>query len=149
MLLKEICTPEVIYCSSEMNISAAARLMRQKHVGDLLVIDDADGDQTPLGMVTDRDIVIEVLGKELEPASILVRDIMRSPVVVAQSNEDVSQAMERMRMHGVRRLPLMGEDQKLIGIVTVDDLVRQLAADANALAELFDRGQRREHCVRR
>jgi CBS domain-containing protein len=149
MLLKEICTPDVVYCTPETNIIAAARIMRQKHVGDLIVVDDPNGEQTPLGIVTDRDIVVEVLGKELNPATTLVRDIMRTPVVIAQSTEDSSQAIERMRAHGVRRVPVMGEGRKLIGIVSLDDLLKHLAADANALVDVVDRQQRGEHRTRK
>jgi CBS domain-containing protein len=149
MLLKEICTPDVVLCSSDTCVLTAARIMRQKHVGDLVVVDDPDGDQTPLGMVTDRDIVVEVLGKELDPRTVTVAEIMRKPAVIANECEDVSQAIERMKAHGVRRIPVMGEDRKLIGIVAVDDLLRKLAAVASALADIVDREQGNEHRGRR
>jgi CBS domain-containing protein len=149
MLLKEICTPDVVLCSSDTRVLTAARIMRQKHVGDLVVVDDSDGDQTPLGMVTDRDIVVEVLGKELDPRTVTVAEIMRKPAVIANECEDVSQAIDRMKAHGVRRIPVMGADRKLIGIVAVDDLLRKLAAVASALADIVDRQQGNEHRGRR
>jgi CBS domain-containing protein len=149
MLLKEICTPDVVVCSSGTNVLAAARIMRQKHVGNLVVVDDPDGDQTPLGMVTDRDIVIEVLGKELDPRTVTVAEIMRTPAVIADEYEDVSQAVDRMKAHGVRRIPVMGKHRKLAGIFAVDDLLRRLAAVASSLAEILDREQGNEHRGRR
>jgi CBS domain-containing protein len=123
--------------------------MRQRHVGDLVVVEDPDGDQSPLGMVTDRDLVVEVLAEERNPAAMTVRDIMRKPVVIAGSDEDAGQAAERMRMHGVRRIPVIGNDRKLAGIISLDDLLVQLAADANALVGVIAREQGREHRTRR
>lgn len=149
MLLREVCTPDVVYCSSNTSVLAAARIMRQKHVGDLIVVEDGDGDQTPLGMVTDRDIVVEVLGQERDPSKVLVREIMRTPAVIADETEDTSRALERMQTHGVRRIPIMGENRRLVGVVCLDDLIKRLAADAHALAEIITREQQNEHRGRR
>jgi CBS domain-containing protein len=149
MLLRDLCTPDVVHCTPQTTALAAAVLMRQKHVGDLVITDDLDGDQNPIGMVTDRDVVIEVLGKELDPRTVTVREIMRMPVVVARDDEDVSQVLERMKTHGVRRVPVMGAHRKLIGIVCLDDLLKQVAADVNALVDVINRGQGHEHRVRR
>jgi CBS domain-containing protein len=149
MLLKDICTPEVVLCSSATRVLAAARIMREKHVGDLVVVDDPDGDQTPLGMVTDRDIVVEVLSKELDPRTVTIAEIMRKPAVIANEYEDVSQALDRMKAHGVRRIPIMGEHRKLVGIFAVDDLLRRLAGVTSVLADIVDREQGNEHRGRR
>jgi CBS domain-containing protein len=149
VLLKEICTPDVVRCSPGTSVLGAARLMREHHVGDLVVIDDTDSDQVPLGMVTDRDIVVDVLAQERDPAALTVREIMHRPVVIASATEDASEAIERMKTHGVRRIPVMGENRRLAGIVCLDDLVKQLAADANALVDIIVREQGREHRGRR
>jgi CBS domain-containing protein len=149
MLLKELCTPNVVYCGPQTSTLSAARLMRERHVGDVVVVDDPEGDQTPAGVVTDRDIVVEVLARELDPAKVTVRDIMHTPVVIGRSSEDASQAIERMKAHGVRRMPVLDDRRKLAGIVCLDDLFRQLAADAGALAEIVVREQSREHRLRR
>jgi len=149
MLLKMICTPEVVCCSPNVTALAAARLMRQHHVGDLVVVDDPERDQTPLGMVTDRDLVVEVLARERNPAELTVRDIMRTPVVIASGNEDATQALERMKTHGVRRIPVIDQDGKLLGIVSLDDMLVRLAADASMLVDVVTREQGREHRTRR
>lgn len=148
MLLKDLCTTDVVCCAPDLRVLDAALLMRQKHVGDLVVVNDPD-DQTPIGIVTDRDIVVEVLGKGLDPHAVTVRDIMRGPAVIARDSDDAAQAMERMRAHGVRRMPVMAENRQLIGIVTLDDLLRQLAADANTMVEIISREQNHEHRTRR
>jgi len=149
MLLKEICTPDVVYCTVDTTAATVARLMRERHVGDVVVVEDAEGDQTPIGVVTDRDLVVEVLAKERDPAKVKVREIMRAPIVVAHASEDVHQALERMTVHGVRRIPVMGEHMKLAGILCLDDLLKRLAADAVALAAIVAREQDREQRTRR
>ncbi|HVC30015.1 MAG TPA: CBS domain-containing protein [Steroidobacteraceae bacterium] len=149
MLLKDICTPDVVHCPPETTAIALARLMRERHVGDVVVVEEGEGDQTPLGVVTDRDIVVEVLGRERDPARVSAREIMRKPVVIARTSEDAAQAVERMKAHGVRRIPVLDEQRRLAGIVCLDDLLKQLAADAVALADIVSREQDREHRLRR
>ncbi len=148
MLLKEICTPDVVHCAPEVTALGIARLMRERHVGDVVVVEDEE-DQTPIGVVTDRDIVVEVLGRELDPAKVAAREIMRKPVVIARTTEDAGQAVERMKAHGIRRIPVMDERHKLAGIVCLDDLLKQLAAEAAALVEIISREQDLEHRNRR
>jgi CBS domain-containing protein len=149
MLLKHACTPEVVCCSGSTNAQEAAHLMRQKHVGDLVIVDDPDDERVPLGIVTDRDIVIEVLAKGLDPASTNLASLMRNPVVIALDSEDTGQVLERMRAHGVRRIPVVNSSGAAIGIVTLDDLLRLLVAEMNALFEVTETGQRRERHLRR
>lgn len=149
MLLKDLCTPDVVSCSPDCNTLHAARLMRLRHVGDVVVVDDAESKRSPIGVVTDRDIVVEVLGNELDPAKITLREIMRKPAVIACTSEDVMQAVERMRIHGVRRIPVVDESSNLVGILCLDDLLKPLATAAATLAEVIAREQDREHRVRR
>lgn len=149
MLLKDLCTPDVISCSADNSALHAARLMRQHHVGDVVVVDDAETDQSPIGLVTDRDIVVEVLGKDLDPARVTLRQIMRKPAVIASTSEDVAQAVERMKTHGVRRIPVVDGASKLAGILSLDDLLKRLAVDAASLAEVVAREQDHEHRTRR
>jgi CBS domain-containing protein len=149
MLLKDVCMPDVVYCGPATTITEAARLMRHKHVGDIVVVEDPAGDRIPLGVVTDRDIVVEVLANELDAATTTVNDIMRTPVVIADDGEDTAQAIERMRMHGVRRIPVVGTGGALVGIVTLDDLLKVFAADVGALLEIVTKAQTYEHRARR
>lgn len=149
MLLKDLATPDVVCCGPESSALHAARLMRQHHVGDVVVVEDAGTDPSPIGVVTDRDIVLEVLGQKLDPARVTLRQIMRTPAVIAGSSEDVAQAVERMKAHGVRRIPVVDPGSKLIGILCLDDLVKHLAAEAASLADIISRQQDREHRTRR
>lgn len=149
MLLGSICTLNVECCSPRATVLEAAALMRRKHIGDLVVVDDGENEQVPLGIITDRDIVIEVLGKGLDPATTLVGSVIRTPVVIAREGEDSSQALERMRAHGVRRMPVVSSGGRLIGIITIDDMLKHLASDASQLAEIVAREQSHEQRTRR
>jgi len=149
--LSEICVLDVVFCSRRTTILEAARLMRQHHAGDLIVVDDADDERTPAGIITDRDIVVDVLGKELNPATTLVGDVMvkLSHLVVARDTEDLTEGAERMRQHGVRRLPVVNRAGALVGVVTLDDLLQQLARSATVLAEIVNKEQAHEQRARR
>jgi CBS domain-containing protein len=149
MLLKDLLTPDVVSCTPDCSALHAARLMRQHHVGDVVVVEDTENDSSPIGVVTDRDIVVEVLGKELDPARVTLRQIMRTPAVIASTSEDVSQAIERMKIHGIRRIPVVDGGSKLAGILCLDDLLKRLATEAATLAEVIAREQDREHRSRR
>jgi CBS domain-containing protein len=149
MLLKDMCTPNVVCCGAQTTVLEAARLMRQKHVGDVVVVDDPHEDGVPLGIVTDRDLVLEVLGNGLDPAKTPLGSLMRTPVIIAHESEDTSQVIERMRTHGVRRLPVVGHEGETVGIVTLDDLMRLLVADASALLGIVNTAQSHEQHTRR
>ncbi len=149
MLLNNFCILDVACCTPRTTVLEAAHLMRKKHTGDLVVVEDDEERQEPLGVITDRDIVIEVLAKGLDPATTLVSSVIRTPVVIARDDEDSTQALERMRVHGVRRIPVVGSRGKLVGIVTVDDLVKRLALEASVLTEIVSREQRQEERARR
>jgi CBS domain-containing protein len=149
MLLKDACMPDVVYCGPDTNVTEAAHLMRRKHVGDLIIVEDPQGERIPLGVITDRDLVVEVLARDLDPATTKLVDIMRTPVVLAAETEDTAQAVERMRAHGVRRIPVVGESGALVGVITLDDLLRQFSADATALLDVVVKGQSHEHRARR
>jgi CBS domain-containing protein len=149
MKLKNVCTLDVACCTGNATISEAARLMRQHHTGDLVVIDDTDGDRIPVGIITDRDIVIEVLGKGLDPAKTTVKSVMSSQLIVADSCEDVADAVERMRAHGVRRIPVTGDGGTLMGIFTLDDLLKLNAAQLDAPVAILTKEQTRENRARR
>lgn len=144
MILRDIYTPEVVCCGPGLPARDAARLMRDRHVGDLVILEEVGDDQTPIGMVTDRDLVVRVLAEGRDPSTCAVREVMRAPVVIACDIEDAATAMERMQRHGVRRIPVMDPNRKLVGIVCLDDLLKQLASDANALVAIVTREQRDE-----
>ena len=149
MLLKDFCTTNVASCTPQTTVLEAASLMRHRHVGDLVVVDDPQDEGIPLGIVTDRDIVIEVLGNGLDPAKTTVGSLMRTPVVIAHESEDTAQVIERMKSHGVRRLPVVAREGEVVGIITLDDLLKLFVADANSLLSIMSKGQTNEQHSRR
>lgn len=149
MQLKDIYTLDVASCDRETSILEAARLMRHHHTGTLVVVDDPQGDRAPAGVVTDRDIVVEALANELDPARTPVARIMGTKVVIAGESESLADGIERMRAHAVRRLPIVDHGGALVGIVTLDDLLALHARQAGVLAEIVSKEQVHEQRTRR
>lgn len=149
MTLNDICTLNVAFCARDTNLLQAARLMRERHTGTLVVVDDPQGERTPAGIVTDRDIVVEALANELDPAKTNVASIMGTKLVIGSAAETLAEAIERMRMHGVRRLPVVDRAGSLVGIVTLDDMLTLHARQAAALAEIVSTEQTHEQRARR
>jgi CBS domain-containing protein len=149
MQLKDLCVFDVACCTPDISVTAAARLMREHHTGDLVVIDNADEEREPVGIVTDRDIVVEVLAQGRDPDQTKVGDIMSKQLVIASESEDAFQALQRMVAHGVRRIPVVDDEQCVQGIVTLDDMLRVHAEAANSLVQIVSKGQTREQRARR
>lgn len=126
-------------CVAQPGTSAryAARMMQESHVGSLVVIDEH---RRPIGLVTDRDVALHVLANELDPEAVTVGDCMSSPVVTLERSAPLSRASATMRRHGVRRLPIVDDDGKLVGVLTGDDLVSLLGRELNELAQAVQRG---------
>ena len=149
MQLKEIYTPEVVCCARETNALEAAVLMRQRHVGAVVVVNDIGNDRTPIGVITDRDLAVDVLGAGLDASKTQVVALTRKPVIIAHENEELSAAIERMRSHGVRRMPVVDRGGALVGIVTLDDLLALMVENANALVQITRKEQQEERHTRR
>jgi CBS domain-containing protein len=132
----EICMHDPIVATRDMTIAAAAALMRNHHVGSVIVVDRiAGGLSLPLGIVTDRDLVIEVMATGLDPKAITVGDIMAPELATIVATEDTGAAVRLMRVKGVRRLPVVNEDGRLLGLVSFDDVLGVVVEDLQELAE--------------
>lgn len=148
--IASICNRSVAFTTRETTVAAAAKLMRHGHVGSLVVVDQMNGGKRmPAGIVTDRDIVIEVVSVGLDPNVITVGDIMERELVVGRESDSVLETLEIMRFKGVRRLPTVGPDGQLVGIVTVDDLLEILAEELSELAKIVAHEQSREAVARK
>jgi len=123
--------------------------MRENHVGDLLVVDQQNGVRTPVGIVTDRDIVIAVVAPGLDPAVLSVGDVMGPELETVDEDEGIFETLHQMRDAGVRRIPVVNENNELIGIVSTDDIVQLLADEMTEVAKLISREQRREMATRK
>jgi CBS domain-containing protein len=149
MPISEICNREVIIVQPNDTALEAAHLMRKHHVGDVLVVEDRGGVRIPVGIVTDRDLVVEIMAPELDAAAITVGDIMVPGLVTVKENTGMFEAIEYMRAKGVRRLPVVNDSGGLVGILTLDDLLELLAEELLALAKLVKYEQKKETMNRR
>lgn len=149
MPIGEICNREVIIMQRDETVLQAAKLMRQHHVGDLLVVEERDGRRVPVGIITDRDLVVEIVAPELDSTVITVGDIMVTKLATVKESSGVFEAIQYMRSKGIRRLPVVNDDDGLVGIVTLDDLLVLLANELGALARLVEREQKNESGSRR
>jgi CBS domain-containing protein len=144
MAIGEICNREVVIVARDTTIDAAARLMREHHVGDVIIVTEAGGRRKPVGIVTDRDVVVEVVAAGLDSATLTVEEIMVPDLATVPENTGVFEAIRYMRDKGVRRMPVVGADGELIGILALDDLFELLAEELGALARLITREQNKE-----
>lgn len=148
MAIGEICNREVVVVTRQTPVIEAARLMRQHHVGDVVVVMEEGGLRTPVGIVTDRDIVVEVVAAGLDPDALTVGEIMTPELATVQESTGVFEAIRYMRDKGVRRLPVVDENADLIGILALDDLLDLLAEELGALARLIARERNKEARLR-
>ena len=149
MAIGAICVREVLSSYLATTAQEAARLMRQHHVGDLVVVDAPNGRRVPVGIVTDRDLVISVVATGLDPAVFTLGDLLTQELVTGREEEGIFEAIQRMRKHGVRRMPVVDAQGTLVGIVSVDDLIQLLAEELSELGKLISREQTREALSRR
>ena len=140
MSIGKICNREVVCSSRASTIREAAFLMREHHVGDLIVVNE-NGKRQPVGIITDRDITISIVALGLDPDVMTVGDIMGRELVTLREDQGILETIRQMRLRGVRRLPIVGEDGALVGIITVDDLVALLANELNDLSKVIWREQ--------
>jgi CBS domain-containing protein len=144
MPIGEFCNREVVFATREMSVQEAAQLMRQYHVGDLVVVDEIDGKRVPVGIVTDRDIVIEIISQSLDLTEFSVGDIMSPQLITVQEKEGVFETIRLMRSKGIRRIPVVNQEGGLEGLVSADDILDLLAEEMAELAKVAPRGQERE-----
>jgi CBS domain-containing protein len=148
MRIGEMCTTPTIVCTREESVQGAALLMRTHHVGDVVVVEQPNGERVPTGILTDRDIVVSVIALGLDPASLLVGDIMSDDLLTCSDKDDVYETIERMRMRGIRRVPVVNASGGLIGIVSADDLLGFLAEEMGDLARIGPHQQSQEKRAR-
>jgi CBS domain-containing protein len=144
MNIGEVCTRNVVFCSPDTSIPEAARLMRQHHVGDLLVAKEEPDSVRPVGILTDRDIVIEVVALNIPLDRLTVKDIMSRNLVFVNESKGVYETLALMRHKGIRRMPVVDERDDLVGIVTLDDLMENVAEEMGLAAKLIAAERDRE-----
>lgn len=148
MQLREICTCPSITCGRDTSALELAQLMRDRHVGDVVVVDEDEGGATPVGIVTDRDLVIEVMARGVAPELLCAGDLIGDGVVTVLESETVYDAIWQMRSKGIRRLPVVDTQGRLLGVLTADDVTRFIAEELTELARVAPRQIKHEMATR-
>ncbi|HEX9706839.1 MAG TPA: CBS domain-containing protein [Steroidobacteraceae bacterium] len=137
MSVGTICTRHAITIDRDIRVAAAAALMLERGVGYLVVTDATRGDRKPVGVVTDRDLVIKVIARNADPQTLKVGDVMTPEPLVAAFGDTIARTLNSMRVRGVRRVPVIGLQGNIAGVLSLDDvfghLVNQLADVAGSI----------------
>lgn len=148
MRINEVCTREVVDISPETSIREAAHRMRKNHVGCLVVVAYRDGASVPVGVLTDRDIVISVVSPGIDADVLTVGDVMSAPVVTCLETEGLFDGLMRMRQIGVRRLPVLDAAGGICGLLSADDVISALSWHLRELSSALTTEQVREMAQR-
>jgi CBS domain-containing protein len=138
-MLGKICTRPVVTASAQMTVDEAARVMRSKNVGALVVVNAG----RPVGMLTDRDVAIEVVAKGLDPDTARVGDVMHKKPITIREDLGIFDAARVFAKTGVRRLPVVTKSGVLVGVIAVDDLIMLLGNEMGHMAGALSAGLRR------
>jgi predicted transcriptional regulator len=144
MSIAEICQRHVITIDAAATLREAATQMREHHVGALVVTSAADGQHLVVGVVTDRDLAIEVLARGMDAMDVLAAEVASRTLVAIPSSADIGEAVSAMRAAGVRRLLVTDPGGQLGGIITSDDVLDALAGQLGGLAAALRNGIARE-----
>ena len=148
MSIGKICNRETVVARAEDTIVEVSKLMRLHHVGDVVVIEPDEGANVPIGILTDRDLVMEILAQDLSPDAVTVGDIMSEEIVTAREEDGIWDTLQRMRIKGVRRVPVVDARGGLVGILALDDLLELLAGELADLSKIVRREEGRERTSR-
>jgi CBS domain-containing protein len=140
----EICSREVVFAKRNESVARAARLMREHHVGSIVVADERNGRRYPVGIVTDRDIAVGVVALGLDPEKRNVDGIMPAELVCVRDSDGLGRAVALMRAQGVRRLPVIDAAGNLVGVLSADDVLEVLSEELYCLAGMVAHGERLE-----
>ena len=144
----DICTRIVSIADPGMALDEAARLMRDRHVGCLVVVEQASAaEQVVVGMLTDRDIAVGVVAADRDPHGMRVADVMTRHVITAGEHDSLLDLLAAMRRKGVRRMPVTAPQGALIGIVALDDVLEVLAQQMQAVAKAVNAAGRHERAA--
>jgi len=144
MNVNTVCNHNVSMVEASAGVVEAAKQMREEHVGDLIVVEHRAGRRVPIGILTDRDIVVAIVAKGASPADVTVADAMTEKLLTVQVDNGLEYALKEMRRVGVRRAPVVDENDDLIGVLSIDDIIDHLAVQLGHIADIVRLGQQAE-----
>ena len=139
MTAGEYCNREVMIVEPEFSLTEVASMMREHHVGTLVVVDREGGHSHPVGVITDRDLVIEVIAQQVPLDALVVKDVMNKELVSVSEQETLLNTIALMKSKGVRRIIVVNDNGSLQGIISADDAIELLAEAMNNLRSLVGR----------
>ena len=139
MILEKIANKKLITVPASASMLEAAKAMRDYHVGSVIVVEEKSGRKIPLGIVTDRDIVVSTSAFGIPPNSIGVKDVMSGTLVSARKNDSLNHVLNLMKEHGVKRIPITDADGALFGIVTTHELMGVLSDELSEVVRVTER----------
>lgn len=137
MTLAECCSKDVVMASPESSVVEAARLMEERNVGSIIVTEE----ERPVGIVTDRDITLRVIAQGKKPEETTIRDVMTPDPVTLNGNMEIFEAIEYVTREGIRRLPIVESDGRLVGIITLDDVIGILGKEMSNVSEAIEKNR--------
>jgi predicted transcriptional regulator len=140
----DLCTRETVCVPRTTSLIDAARLMRERHVGSLVIADEQPEGRVPAGVITDRDLVTAVLAPDVDVHALRVEDVMSTELVAVQEQTSVLDALAAMRAKGVRRLVVVDMRGLLQGVLALDDVIEVFAEQMQAVARALASGRPRE-----
>jgi len=149
MAVSAVCNHNVATIERGAGVVEAAARMRAEHVGDLIVVEQRGGRRVPVGILTDRDIVVAVVAKRVSPDAVKVGDAMSSKVLTVNEDNGIEHALREMRRVGVRRAPVLDSSGELVGVLSIDDVIDHLAVQLDHIGDIIRRGQQAEADTRR
>ena len=130
-----ICQRDLDLVGPDDSVASAADRMRQRTVGSLIVV---DGSKHPIGIVTDRDLVIRALADAKDADTTPVSEVMTPDIVVATADTSINSALRLMRDGPFRRLPIVDQEGVLIGLVTIDDMLIRIGREFGEIGSLIE-----------
>jgi CBS domain-containing protein len=137
MSVSAICNHNVATIDPEEDVVTAAIRMREAHVGDLIVVEHRGGRVVPVGILTDRDIVVGIVAKKTPPETIRVGEAMSTELLTVHEDNGIEFALREMRRVGVRRAPVVGDNRELVGVLSIDDVIDHLAVELGHIADII------------
>jgi CBS domain-containing protein len=111
--------------------------MREQHVGSVVVVDNTSGELRPQGMITDRDLVLEVLAANIDPSVVKAEDILTCELICVTDTHDVTEALKYLRYYAVKRAPVVNVNGLLVGLFSIEDSLGTLSDEFSQIMKLL------------
>ncbi len=121
----DVMTENLVYCMPDEPVSKAAQLMKKEDIGPVLVVNNGR-DKMLVGIVTDRDLALKVVAEGRDPRDTKVEEVMSKKLVTCRADDDVEQAMSAMAQYQLRRIPVVADGMKLVGIISQADVATRV-----------------------